>query len=82
MDTVAVIRIILGRVNASLRGNGMRSARTVLDAKNFHLITQLGQGCGRRRSGQAGTDDQDLTVALIARIDELDGRLVVRPFVF
>src|SRR6202007_2242144 len=42
IDAVAVVRIILGRVDATLRGDAVRAARAVLEAKTFYLIAEFG----------------------------------------
>ena len=50
VDAVAVVLIILGGVDAALRGDGVRAARAVLEAEALHVVAQFGQrGGGRRR---------------------------------
>ena len=43
VDRVVVVLVVLGGVDASLSGDGVGAARTVLVAKSLHIIAQFGQ---------------------------------------
>ena len=51
VDAIAIVGIIFRGVDATLGGNTVGPARTVLKTKTFHPVTQLGQsgGCGGAR---------------------------------
>ena len=51
-DTVSVVRIILGRVDAALGGNAVSPAGAVLNAEGFDIVSQFGQAGGGRTAGQ------------------------------
>src|ERR1700722_8697918 len=42
VNAVAVISVIFRGIDAALRGDGMRAARTVLEAKAMHVVSLLG----------------------------------------
>ena len=46
INAVAVILIILGGVDATLRGDRVRAARAVLIAEAFHIVALLGERRG------------------------------------
>ena len=70
-DAVAVVLIVLGGIDASLRRDGVSAARAVVEAEGLHLITKLGKSGGGRGAGEAGTDHNDLELTLICGADEL-----------
>jgi hypothetical protein len=49
VNAVAVVLVILGRVDAALGGDAVGAARAVLVAEAFDVVAQFGQR-GRRRS--------------------------------
>jgi hypothetical protein len=49
---VAVVRVVLGRVDAALGGDRVRAPRAVLVAEALDPVAQLGQRC--RRGGSPG----------------------------
>ena len=71
IDTVAVVLVILGRVDAALRGDAVGAARTVLETEALDRVTQLGEGRRRRGPGQAAADHDDLVFAFVGRVDQL-----------
>ncbi len=78
-DTVAVILIILGGVDAALGRNAVRAARTVLKTKRADLVAQFRQGSGGGRAGQTGAHHDDLMFAFIGGVDELEIKTVLVP---
>ena len=80
VNAVAIVLIILRRVNSTLSRNRVRPPRRILVAKTFHQITQLAEGRRRRASGQAAADNDDLEFAAVVWTDEPRVILMVRPF--
>jgi hypothetical protein len=78
-DGIAVVRVVLGRVDAALRGDAVRAARAVLEAEGVDVVAELGQARGRRAAGQPGADDDDPELALVGRVDQLHLEAVAVP---
>ncbi len=78
VDTVAIVLIILGRVDAALRCNRVSAARRILETKAAHLVAELAERCGRGCAGKARPNHDDRMLALVGRIDQLhiEARLV------
>jgi hypothetical protein len=76
---VAVVLVVLRRVDAALRGHAVRAARRVLDAEIEHVVAQLAQRRGGRAAREAGAHHDHRVLALVRRADELDVRLVRGP---
>ena len=76
---VAVVLVVLGRVDTALGRNAVGSARAVLVAEAGHVETELGQRCRGRATGEAAADDDEVELALVGRVDELDVELVLLP---
>src|SRR5690606_182964 len=66
-DAVAVVLVVLGRVDAALGGDGVGAAGAVLKAEARDLVAELGEGGGRRPAGEPGSDDEDVEAALVGR---------------
>ena len=77
VDAVAVVLVVLGGVDAALRGDRVRAARAVLEAEGLDVVAQLGQGRGGRRAGQAGADDDHRDLRLFAGLTSLASNLRV-----
>src|SRR5207237_9839515 len=71
VDLVAVVVVVLRRVDAALRGDGVRAARRVLVAEAGDVVTQLAQARRRRAAGQPRADDDDVEFSLVGRVDQL-----------
>ena len=79
VDAVAVVRVVLGRVDAALRGDAVRTARRVVEGEQLHPVAELTE---RRRGGGAGEtapDDDHLEAPLVRRVHQLHVELVLRP---
>ena len=79
VDAVAVVLVVLGGVDAALRGNAVRPPRAVLDAEVQDVVAELAERRRRRRAGQAGADDDDRVLPLVGRVDQLHLELVPVP---
>src|SRR6516225_522556 len=79
VNAVAIIVIVLGSVDAALSGNGVGAAGTVLIAETLHVVAEFPEAGGSSATGEAGTDDDDVVLALVGRIDELEIEFVLVP---
>src|SRR5262249_31144284 len=78
---VAVVAVVLRRVDAALRGDAVRAARAVLEAEALDLVAELGERRGRRRAGEARADHEHAVLALVRRVDELQLEAALVPLV-
>ena len=79
VDAVAVVLVVLGGVDAALRGDRVGPPGRVVEREDLHLVAELAERGRGRRAGQAGADDDDLELALVGRVHELDVELVLVP---
>ena len=79
VNAVAVILVILGCIDATLRGDRVGAAGTVLIAEAFHFITLLGQRCRCGGAGETGSDNDELEFPLVGGADELRVVFVIGP---
>ena len=70
-DGVAVVLIILRRVDAALGGDGMRPARGVLETKRLHLVAKFGQRGGGGGAGKPRADHNHVKLPLVGGVDQL-----------
>ncbi len=80
-DAVAVVLVVLGGVDAALRGDRVRAARAVLVAEAGNFVAHLGEGRGGGGAGEAGTDHDDVVLAAVGRVHQAELRLMVVPLV-
>ena len=66
---VAVVLVVLGGVDAALRGDAVRAPRAVLEADAGDVVPELRERRGRRRAGEPGADDDDAVAAAIGWAD-------------
>src|SRR5262249_29370400 len=71
INAVSIVLIILCRVNSTLRGNAMRASRTVLVTKTLYVVSKFRKLCSGSASGQAGSNHDDVVLALICGIHQL-----------
>ena len=79
VHAVAVAVVVLGGVDATLRGDGVGAAGRVVEREGAHVVAELRQRGGGRGPGQAGADHDDLVLALVGRVDQLHVELVLVP---
>ena len=72
--------VVLGGVDAALRGDRVGAAGAVVQAERFTLVTQLRQRgcCGR--AGQPGANDDNFEFAAVGGVDQFAGKPVIVPF--
>ena len=71
--------IILGGVDAALRGDGVRAARGILEAEALDVVAELAERGGGAAAGQAGAHHDDVVLALVGRIHQLQVEAVICP---
>ena len=81
VDRVAVALVVLGSVDAALRGDRVGTSRRIVERERLDLVAELAQRRGRRRTGQTGPDDDDLELSLVRRVHQLLIGDVVLPLV-
>jgi hypothetical protein len=59
-NTVAVVLIVLGSVDTTLRGDTVGPARRILEAKALNVVSEFTQGRGRRSACEAAADNDDI----------------------
>jgi len=78
-DGVAVVLVVFCRVDATLRGDGMRPAGGILVTERFDVVAQFRQRCRRRSARQPRADHDDGELALVGRVDQLHVELMPGP---
>ena len=68
---VAVVLVVLGGVDAALRGDRVGAARAVLETERAHVVAELGERGRCRGSRQPRPHHEDRVLALVRRVDEL-----------
>jgi hypothetical protein len=80
INTVAVVLVVLGGVNAALGGDAVGTARAVLETKALHLVTEFPEARGSRGSGQSAAHHDNVELALVRRVDQFQIEFVLVPF--
>ena len=70
VDGVAVLLVVLGRVDAALGRDRVGAARGVLVAEGLHVVAGLAQRGGGGAAGEAGADDDHAQLAAVGRVDQ------------
>ena len=78
-DAVAVVLVVLGRVDPALGGDGVGAPRAVLVAEAGDLVAQLGQGGRGGGAGQPGAHHDHAVLALVGGVDQLHLEAVAVP---
>ncbi len=71
LDAVAIVLVVLRRVDPALRRDRMGSARRVLVAVAAHVVSQLAQRGGGGAPCEPGSDDDDRVFPLVGRVHQL-----------
>jgi hypothetical protein len=81
LDAVAVVTVVLGRVDPALRGDGVRPPRAVVEGEALDPVTELGEARRRRSPGKTRADDDDSVPPFVRRTDQPDLGTVALPLV-
>ena len=81
-DAVAVVLVVLGRVDPALGRDRMRPPRAVLVAVALDVVAQLGQRCRGGGAGEARAHHEDRVLALVRGVHQLHLEAVLLPFPF
>jgi|GEM_PF-2880652 len=79
VEAVAVVLVVLGRVDAALGGNAVGSPRAVLVAERLYVVTEFTQGRGGGAAGQAGAHHDHGVLSLVGRVHQLEIEAVGVP---
>ena len=79
VDAVAVVRVVLRRVDPALRGDGVGAPGRVVEGERLDLVAELAERRGGGGAGEPGADDDDVELALVRRVHELHVELVLVP---
>ncbi len=80
VDAVAVVPVVLGRVDAALRRDRVRPPGRVLEAETLHLVAQLAQRGRRGAPGQPAAHHDHGELPLVRRVHQLHLEPVLVPF--
>jgi hypothetical protein len=78
---VAVALVVLGGVDAALRGDRVRPAGAVVEREDLDVVALLAERGGGRGAGQPRADDDDLELPPVVRRHQLHVELVLGPAV-
>ena len=78
---VVVVLVVLGGVDASLRGDAVRAARGVADSEYLYVISEFAERSGCGCAAQSGTHYDNVEFSLIGGADHFDFSLMLAPFV-
>ncbi len=76
---VAVVPVVLRRVDAALRGDRVRATRRVVEREHRDAVAELAERGRRAGTGEARAHDEHVELPLVGGVDELDVELVVVP---
>lgn len=71
LDGVPVVAVVLGGVDAALRGDGVGPARGVLVAELDDVVALFGESGAGGATGQPGADDDHGVLAAVGGVDQL-----------
>ena len=76
---VAVVLVILGGIDATLRGDWVGTTRAILIAEAFHVVSQFSQCSGRGGTGQATAHHDDFKFTLVGWGDQFQVKPMFVP---
>ena len=78
-DTVTIVLVVLGGVDAPLGGDAVGAEGAVLKTEAINLVTEFRKGSGGGGSGEPRSDNNDVEFPFVGRIDQLRVVLEVGP---
>ena len=79
VDAVAVVLVVLRRVDPTLRGDAVRAPRRVVEREERDAVAELPERRRSRRAGEAAPHDDDVVATLVRGVHELHVEAVVVP---
>ena len=79
INTIAVVLVVLRRVDTALCSNRVRTTRRILDTEVEDVKSHLCKGGSSRSTSQTGTDDDDVETTFVSGINEFLMVLIVGP---
>src|SRR5262249_14603439 len=80
VNAVAVVLVILGRVDAALRCDRMRASWRILKTKAFYVVSELTEGRRGRSAGETGAHHNDLKLPPVVGAYQSSMVPVISPF--
>ena len=78
-DAVAVVPVVLGRVDAALRGDAVGPPGRILEAEALHVVAELAERRGGGGAGQSAAHDEHGVFPLVRGIHQLHLEAVLVP---
>ena len=78
---VAVVLVVFGCVDATLRRNGVRTTGGILKAEGFHVVAQFCERSGGGAAGQARPYHNDVDASFVGGADQRHVAFVLGPLV-
>ena len=78
-DAVAIVLVVLRRVDAALGGNRVRAARRVLEAETADAVAEFRERRRRAGAGETGADHDHVVFPLVRRVHQLHLEAVLVP---
>ena len=79
IHAVAVVLVILGGIDSTLRGDRVGATWAVVENETIHLIAQFRHGRGSRATGESRPHHDDFVFPLISGVDQLHVGFVGAP---
>ena len=79
VGAIAVVLVVLRRVDATLRGDAVRTTRAILVTEGLYVVAHLGERRRGRTTGKARTHHDHIDAALVGRRHDTDMPLVEGP---
>ena len=80
VNAVAVVLIVLGRVDAALGRDAVGAPSAVLETQRQHVVAEFAQAGRGAGPGEAGTDHDDVVLAFVRGVHQLQVKAVIGPF--
>jgi hypothetical protein len=79
VDAISVVRIVFRGIDSALSCNAVRAPGRILETETLDVVAKLGERSCRGTSGQSRTDDDDVELPLVGRVDQLHLQPITLP---